>query len=94
MKKTLTLSLIMITVAFLIAGNSLADEVRLKNGDKLTGQVVRMVENKLIFKTTYAGEITIAWQEVASVRADSSVKVLLNDETALEGTWGQLKMVK
>ena len=62
MKKTLTLSLIMITVAFLIAGNSLADEVRLKNGDKLTGQVVRMVENKLIFKTTYAGEITIAWQ--------------------------------
>jgi putative salt-induced outer membrane protein YdiY len=91
MKKTLTFSLIMITVAFLIAGNSLADEVRLKNGDKLTGQIVRMVENKLIFKTTYAGEITIAWQEVASVRADSSVKVLLKDETALEGTMGAIE---
>ncbi|OEU65179.1 MAG: hypothetical protein BBJ57_09660 [Desulfobacterales bacterium PC51MH44] len=86
MKKNLTLLLIMITAAFFIAGNSLADEVRLKNGDKLTGQIVRMIENKLVFKTPYAGEITITWQEVAGVRSDGSVKVLLNDETALEGT--------
>ncbi len=51
----------MLTVGFFIAGNSLADEVRLKNGDKLTGQVVRMEEEKLVLKTTYAGEIAIAW---------------------------------
>jgi hypothetical protein len=50
----------MLTVGFFIAGNSLADEVRLKNGDKLTGQVVRMEEEKLVLKTTYAGEIAIA----------------------------------
>jgi hypothetical protein len=52
----------MLTVGFFIAGNSLADEVRLINGDKLTGQVVRMEEEKLVLKTTYAGEITIAWR--------------------------------
>ncbi|HUV77629.1 MAG TPA: DUF481 domain-containing protein [Desulfobacterales bacterium] len=85
MKKTLTLLLIMITVAFLIAENILADEVRLKNGDKLTGQVVRMEEEKLVLKTTYAGEITIVWEEVASVMADDPVKIVLKDETALEG---------
>ena len=61
MKINLTPLFIMLTVGFFIAGNSLADEVRLKNGDKLTGQVVRMEEEKLVLKTTYAGEIAIAW---------------------------------
>lgn len=85
MKKNLTLLLIIISVAFLISGNSFADEVRLKNGDKLTGQVVKMEADKLILKTTYAGEIIINWQEVAAVMTDASVKVVLKDETALEG---------
>ena len=61
MRTNLTLFFIMLTVGFLMAGNSLADEIRLKNGDKLTGQVVRMEEEKLVLKTTYAGEIAIAW---------------------------------
>jgi len=61
MKINLTPLFIMLTVGFFIAGNSLADEVRLINGDKLTGQVVRMEEEKLVLKTTYAGEIAIAW---------------------------------
>lgn len=86
MRKNLILLLIIITVAFLIAGNSLADELRLKNGDKLTGRVVRMEAGKLILKTIYAGDISIVWQEVASVKTDGPVKVVLKDETALEGT--------
>jgi len=54
MKINLTPLFIMLTVGFLIAGNSLADEVRLKNGDKLTGQVVRMEEEKLVFICQHA----------------------------------------
>ncbi|MDH3881233.1 MAG: hypothetical protein OES64_06740, partial [Desulfobacteraceae bacterium] len=86
MKKNLILFLIMINIALLIPGKSIADEVRLKNGDKLTGQIIRMQDDKLILKTTYAGEITITWQEVAGIRADGSVKIVLKDETTLEGT--------
>jgi len=85
MKKILTLLPIMITAVFLIAGNSLADEVRLKNGDRLTGRVIRMEAGKLILKTSYAGDISIVWQEVASIMTDGSMKVVLKDETALEG---------
>jgi len=91
MKINLTPLFIMLTVGFFIAGNSLADEVRLKNGDKLTGQVVRMEEEKLVLKTTYAGEITIAWKEVSSVMADDPVKVVLKDETALEGNTASIE---
>ena len=85
MKKILTLLPIMITAVFLIDGNSLADEVRLKNGDRLTGRVIRMEAGKLILKTSYAGDISIVWQEVASIMTDGSMKVVLKDETALEG---------
>jgi hypothetical protein len=85
MKKNLTLLLIIISVAFLISRNSLADEVRLKNGDRLTGQVVRMEAGKLLLKTVYAVDISIVWQEVVSVMTDGSVKIVLKDETALEG---------
>ena len=91
MRTNLTLFFIMLTVGFLMAGNSLADEIRLKNGDKLSGQVVRMEEEKLVLKTTYAGEITIAWEEVASVMADGPVKVVLKDETALEGNTASIE---
>ena len=86
MKNNRILLLIIINIAFLIPGKSIADEVRLKNGDKLTGQIIRMQDDKLILKTTYAGKITITWQEVAGIRTDGSVKIILKDETTLEGT--------
>jgi putative salt-induced outer membrane protein YdiY len=86
MRKNLTHLLITITIASLIAGNALADEIRLKNGDRLTGRIIRMETGKLILKTMYAGEISIVWQEVANVMTDGSVNVVLKDETDLEGT--------
>ena len=86
MKRNIALLFIIVMVSFFITEKSLADEVRLKNGDKLTGQIVRMQEDKLILKTTYAGKITIIWQEVAGIQTDGSVKIVLKDETTLEGT--------
>jgi putative salt-induced outer membrane protein len=39
----------------------------LKNGDRLTGTAVKLEGGKLAFKTAYAGAITIAWDQVASL---------------------------
>ena len=86
MKQNIVLLLIVVVISFLITENIIADEVRLKNGDKLTGQIVRMQKNKLILKTSYAGEITIIWQEVTGIQTDGPVKIVLTDETTLEGT--------
>ena len=36
-----------------------ADELMMKNGDRLQGTVVSMSLGKLVFKTSYAGDITI-----------------------------------
>lgn len=63
----------------------MADEVRLKNGDLITGHVVRMEDEKLILETSYAGKITIKWTEVSNLRTEEPIKVVLSDETSHQG---------
>ena len=67
-------------------GTAQADEVHLKNGDRITGEVVTMEEDKLFLKTSYAGKITINWDQVASIVTDTPVEVSFQDETMVVGT--------
>jgi len=51
-----------------------ADEVRIKNGDRLTGEIVRMEKELLVFRTTYAEEkLRIPWKEVDCIVSDRSL---------------------
>jgi putative salt-induced outer membrane protein YdiY len=63
-----------------------ADELHLKNGDRITGEVISMENNKLVFKTAYAGQITVEWQDVASLTTESPITVKLGDDISLHGT--------
>lgn len=62
-----------------------ADEVRLANGDRLTGTAVRLAEGKLALATAYAGEIAIDWSQVVALATDEPVRVVLDDDTRLNG---------
>jgi putative salt-induced outer membrane protein YdiY len=57
----------------LIATTSFADQVVLKNGDKLTGTIVKSDGKTLLIKTEFAGEVTIQWTAVQDI---SSSQVL------------------
>ena len=70
---------------FSFTGQSVADELYLKNGDRITGQVITMAEGELIFETSYAGEIHIDWAEVSELKTDAPITVILSDETSLQG---------
>jgi len=69
----------------LLYGITAADEVHLKNGDRLTGEVKSLEEEKLVLVTSYAGEIIITWSEVAAVRTDKPIRVFLIDDSVVEG---------
>lgn len=47
------------------SAGAMADTVVLANGDRLTGQVLLMDAGTLVLKTDYAGEVRIAWKQVA-----------------------------
>lgn len=62
-----------------------ADELRLANGDRLTGVALRKAGAELVFRTAYAGEMKIKWSEVASLSTTSEVTVQLADDTRIKG---------
>lgn len=63
-----------------------ADELRMKNGDRLTGEIVRMEKELLIFKSAYAEEkLAISWNEVDCISSDRSLPTEFKDNEFLIG---------
>jgi len=62
-----------------------ADEIQMKNGDRITGKIETMENKNLTVNTSYAGKIVIQWAQVEYVETDSAVHVVLEDETAADG---------
>ncbi len=65
----------------LLAPVAAADEVQLKNGDRLSGTLVSMSKDTIVFKTDYAGDLKIARADVTALRTDAPVTVQLPDGT-------------
>lgn len=59
---------------------ALADEVHLKNGDRVTGTIVGLAKGRLRVTTDYAGELVIQWDAVAALKTDQPVVLLLHSE--------------
>ena len=85
MKCRTIFSLFIVVSAILVCGPASADEVWLKNGDRLTGKVVSLENGTLVFNTSYAGDLSIKWDEVANLKTDAPVKVVLGDATTAQG---------
>jgi putative salt-induced outer membrane protein YdiY len=61
------------------------DEVKLKNGDRLTGTVKKMGGGKLTIETPHSGTVTVKWAEIASVKTAGKVKVRLATDEIVQG---------
>ncbi len=63
-----------------------AEQVTLKNGDRLTGSIVSMDDKKLTVKTDYAGDITIDRTAVAQFSSQQPLVVTRTDKQVVSGT--------
>jgi hypothetical protein len=61
---------------------ALADVVTLKNGDKLTGAIVKKDGGDLVIKTALAGTVTVKWDQVTSIQTDGPITVVTGGRTA------------
>ena len=64
---------------------SLAEQVTLKNGDRLTGTILSASDKKLVLKTAYAGEISIAWDAVAEFSSEQPMVVTRTNKETVSG---------
>lgn len=72
-------------LAVLLAGAvARADEVALRNGDRVSGEVVSLHEKTVTIKTAWAGELKIDWAEVVSLSTDKPVPVTRADGSEVE----------
>ncbi|MBI2881425.1 MAG: DUF481 domain-containing protein [Candidatus Tectomicrobia bacterium] len=67
-------------------GTGAADQVRLKNGDRLTGEVIRLNEDEIVLKSPILGELTIPWSQIAGWEGRKSARITLQDGKELEGS--------
>jgi putative salt-induced outer membrane protein YdiY len=80
-------SLIQISIWLTLVVNHLvlADQVLLKNGDIITGEIVKKETEKLVFKTSYAGEINIQWSEISKLTSEEPQQIVLTDGSVVKG---------
>jgi hypothetical protein len=64
------------------------DVVTLANGDRITGEVVRLDRGQLEFKTDDAGTLHLEWDKLASVVAARLIEVSRSDGTRFLGILG------
>ncbi len=62
-----------------------ADQIILKNGDKITGTIVKKDGDSIIIKTESAGLITIVWAAVERIVSDAKLNVTLTDGQLIKG---------
>ena len=65
------------------------DVVTIANGDRITGEVVRLERGQLEFKTDDAGTLYLEWDKLLSVVTLRFVEVITTDGRTFLGTLGQ-----
>lgn len=56
-----------------------ADQIVLKNGDRLAGSIEKSDDKALLIKTEFAGEVTVKWPAVQEINSTQPLNVSLSD---------------
>jgi hypothetical protein len=67
----------------LLAIPALADQVVLKNGDRLTGSITKSDGKVLVIKTDYAGDVTVKFDAIQSITSAGDLNVSLGGKTVV-----------
>lgn len=62
-----------------------ADQVVLKNGDIITGTVIKKDGDKLTLKSEFLGDVTMPWTAVKSLKSDKELNVVLPGGETVKG---------
>lgn len=63
-----------------------ADELVLRDGSRLLGEILRQKDGVLEFKTGFAGVINVQWDQVSELLADKPVAVYLDSKELIQAT--------
>jgi putative salt-induced outer membrane protein YdiY len=67
----------------LFSSLALADQITLKNGDKITGSIVKSDGKTLVLHTASLGDVTINYGDIAQITTDQPLHVTANGQTTV-----------
>ena len=73
-------------VSCFLAASAIADQVTLKNGDRLTGTIVKSDAKTLLIKTTFEGDVNVQWDAVSGIESSQPLHLALKDGQTIVGT--------
>jgi putative salt-induced outer membrane protein len=70
---------------FALCSALFADQVVLKNGDRLTGTITKSDDKTLLIKTEFAGDVTVQWPAVQEISSTQPLHVTLSNGKTVAG---------
>ena len=67
------------------AAAAMADQVTLKNGDRISGTIIKSDAKTLVIKTEFAGDVTVQWDAITGIVAPESLHLALKDGQTVVG---------
>ncbi len=68
-----------------LSTNAFADQIRLKNGDRLTGTIIKSDKDSLSMKTEFAGEVKVLWEALEAISSNQPLYMTLKDGQTIVG---------
>src|SRR5438309_567590 len=78
--------LVLLSLVVLASGTIMADEIRLKNGDHLTGSIVKLDDGKLSVSTDFADVMVIKWSAVSEISSDQTLFIQKTDKSQVSAS--------
>ncbi len=71
---------------FSIAALAFGDQIVMKNGDRVSGTIIKKDAKTLTIKSTHFGTVTLPWDQVESARAETPINIVTPEQT-VSGTF-------
>jgi putative salt-induced outer membrane protein len=68
-----------------IAPALFADQITLKNGDHLTGKIVKSDGKELVLHTEFAGDVTVKFDAITQITTDEELHITTSDKKTVVG---------
>jgi len=81
------LAVMALCVACLASGTALADQLVMKNGDIITGEIESIEDGQVFIKPAYADKFAVQMSEVVSIEADQTFEVELEDGSTVDAAF-------
>ena len=79
-------AILLVAIVAALVSTVFADQITLKNGDRLTGTIVKSDGKVLVLKTEAAGEVTVKFDAIQTITTPGDLNVGLSDGKAVVGS--------